>query len=435
MFQKTFCSSPWFHLHIDYDGSYKNCRWGTKQISNNKIHNTSLLQFYNSDDMKKFRFDLLQGQNISFCASCHYEESFGKLNGRIRQLNKSAIDTNNFELTMRSSPHYQNFLYSFQNEGKANLKPVDLQIMLSNVCNSGCIMCSPESSSKLNRDYEKLHKINDRLFKSPNNNVSWTQDSNLLETFINELCSIKNLKYIHFLGGETFYDPAFYSICDSLIERGITDIIIGTTTNGTIYNDKIKKYIASFKEFHLGLSIESITELNDYIRWPGKISEIKPNMLKYLELREEFKSLYILLRITPNILSIYDIDKLFEFMIAKNVVAESCNILYDPAHLKIELLPDDIRQEVLYKIKVVIDRYNIKDYNVINTRRTDLINQATAKTIQDYYRFMQSYDIPENLEKLRFDLVQFLKSFESLRNNSILDYLPRYEKFLRTYNY
>ena len=31
--------------------------------------------------------------------------------------------------------------------------------------------------------------------------------------------------------------------------------------------------------------------------------------------------------------------------------------------------------------------------------------------------------------------ISFLKAFETVRNNSILDYAPRYEKFLRHYGY
>lgn len=436
MFEKTFCSSPWFHLQINYDGTYKDCRWGKGYAVKNNIQSESLLTYYNSDQMKQFRQNLLDGETLDFCSACYYEESFNKLNGRLRQLNKSAIDVNNFALTTRSSPHYQNFKYSFENNGQSDLAPVDLQINLSNLCNSACIMCGPEASSKLVTDYKKLHLIDSNLFRQPVINNSWTQDPAAFEKFVSELITIKNLKYIHFLGGETLYDPAFYSICDKLIENEINGVIVGTTTNGTIYNDKIEKYISKFKEFHLGISIETVTDLNDYIRWPGKIQSILSNIDQYLKLRDRYPGLYISLRITPNVLSIYDIDKLFVYMIKNRVIAESCNILYDPAHLRIELLPDDIRNEIKEKIKSVIDYYELEESeNLVNIRRADLTNKVTSKTILDYYKFISTYTKPNNVDKLRFDLVNFLKAFESIRNNSIIDYLPRYEEFLRNYGY
>jgi sulfatase maturation enzyme AslB (radical SAM superfamily) len=394
------------------------------------------MQYYNSDQMRSLRQKLLSGETPEHCSTCYYEESFGKLNGRVRQLNKSAIDVDNFDLTARSSPHYENFKYSLHNNGLANMAPVDLQIELGNICNSACIMCAPEASSRLEQEYHKLNKINSTLFTRPESYKSWTKDKNLVERFIQELVAIPNLRYVHFLGGETLYDETFYTICDRLIDSGISkNIIVGTTTNGTIYNDRIRKFIENFKQFHLGISIESVTELNDYIRWPGQIDSILPNINKFLMLRETNPELYISLRITPNVFSVYEIDKLFVYMLENRVIAESCNILHNPTHLRIELIPDDIRNEIKSKLQILIDYYELSKESVVNVRRMDQIDQVTANVIIDYYQFICDYRLPEDVEHSRHNLVDFIKAFELLRNNSILHHLPRYEKFLRHYGY
>jgi len=308
--------------------------------------------------------------------------------------------------------------------------------MLGNVCNSACIMCDPESSSRLTVDYEKLHKIDSTLFKKPTSYQSWSQDQETLDNFIKDLANIKNLRYLHFLGGETFYDDAFYKICDKLIELNLaSDIIVGTTTNGTIYNDKICKYISTFKEFHLGISIETVTSLNDYIRYPSNVTEIIQNIQKFLVLREEYSQLQISLRITPNIFTIYEIDKLFVFMLENKVIAESCNILYDPKHLRIELLPENLRLVIKEKLADIIDYYSLETNNVVNIRRNDIIDEVIGKTVIDYYNFICSYEVPKDIEESRHNLIKFIKSFETLRNNSIIDYLPEYENFLRSYGF
>ncbi len=126
-------------------------------------------------------------------------------------------------------------------------------------------------------------------------------------------------------------------------------------------------------------------------------------------------------------------DKLFVFMLENNVIAESCNILYDPVCLKIELLPEDIRRQILEKLSVIIDYYQLEKNNVVNIRRNDLISQVISNNILDYYNIVKNFQTPANVEQLRRDLVQFIKSFESLRGNNILDYLPEYENFLRSY--
>ena len=436
MFEKTFCSSPWFHVRLTYDGSFESCSWAKDSTRIESFKQQSLMQYYNSDQMKLLRQQLLSGESPDICSTCIYEESFGKLNGRIRQLNKSAIDIKNFALTCRSSPHYKNFEYSFNNEGEANLAPVELQIELGNTCNSACIMCRPEASSKLEQEFQKLHVINPQLFRQPEKIESWTKDKKLVDRFVAELKEIPNIRYIHFLGGETLYEESFYTICEELINHGLAkNIIVGTTTNGTIYNERVQNLIKHFKQFHLGISIESAGELNDYIRWPGQIKEILPNVKNFLELRTSHPNLFISLRITPNIFSIYELDKLFEFMIDNKVISESCNILYRPECLRMELMPQDIRNEIKEKFKNLIDRYQLTKNMVINIRSNKNIDQATANIILDYYQFICDYETPSNVEDLRYTLVDFLKAFEISRSNSIINYAPRYEKFLRHYGY
>jgi MoaA/NifB/PqqE/SkfB family radical SAM enzyme len=414
------------------------CRWGKESLTDStptlKTH--SIMQFYNSDQMRSLRQQLLSGDSPDTCSTCYYEQSFGKLNGRLRQLNKSAIDTKNFALTARSSPHFLNFKYSNENQGLANMQPVDLQIDLGNTCNSSCIMCHPAASSRLETDYKKLHIINPTLFQSPYQYQPWTKDPGLVDQVIKQISELTNLKYIHFLGGETLFEQSFYNICDRLIDLDIAkNIIIGTTTNGTIYNEKIKLYIEKFKGFHLGISIESVTELNDYIRYPSNITNVLENTNRFLMMRDNNPGLYISLRITPNVFSIFEIDKLFVYMIENNVIAESCNILIDPAQLKIELLPDDLRNTVKIKIKNIIDYYELESSDIVNVRRDDLIPSVIANTVLDYYKFICEYSAPDNVNELRQELVKFIEAFEVVHKNSILNYLPEYENFLRSYGF
>jgi len=435
MLKDSFCSSPWFHLRLTYNGDFEECRWIKNPSRVNNIANTSIVEFYNSQEMKELRTGLLSGEKMESCSACYYEDSFNKLSGRQRQLHKSGIQLDNFALTTRSSPHYESFLHSHINQGESNHMPTDLQIDLGNTCNSACIMCTPEASSRLEKDYRKLHKINPIQFKNPVPYTNWTRDPKLLDRVVNELGQIQGLKYIHFLGGETLYDPAFYAICDRLVETGLAkNIIVGTTTNGTIYDERVEKLIKQFKEFHLGVSIETITPLNDYVRYPSNVEDIKNNIERFLALRDS-SNLYISLRITPNVFTISEIDKMFEYMIEHHVIAESCNILYQPEHFCIELMPADIREETLAKLNALIDRIQAVKTNLVNIRKNDAIDDVIANVLIDYRNFVRDYKILPNAEKLRHNLVSALKGFETLRGNTILNYAPRYKEFLQHYGY
>lgn len=435
MLKDTFCSSPWFHIRLTFDGSYELCRWAKNAKTSFNIRDTSLMQFYNSEPMRQLRLSLLNGEKPKHCEPCYYQDSFGKLSGRVRQLNKSAVSLKEFPLTFRSSPHFNLFDYSYDNLGASSHFPTDLQIDLGNLCNSACIMCDTTFSSRLVPDYKKLNQIDSSLFAEPVIQKSWTEDATVVNRFIDELSSFPYIRYIHFLGGETLYNESFYSICESLVDRGIADqIIVGTTTNGTIYDERIEKLIPEFQEFHLGISIESVTELNDYVRYPGPTDQILKNIQRFIELRNQHPTLKLELRITPNLFTIYELDQLFEFMIDNDIIAESCNILHQPRCLRMELMPDDIRQEVIGKLQKVVDQLGNYEPQV-NTRRSDLSRAVIAQTANEYLKFVKTYTRPTDYDESCQDLVKFLHGFESIRKNSILNYAPRYREFLTSIGY
>lgn len=435
MLSKTFCSSPWFHIRLQNDGQFTECRWGLRNKDNPHIHDTSIMQFYNGSQMKKLRTELLSGKSPELCSVCAYQDRFGKLNGRQKQLLKSGIRSDHFDQSMRSSPHYPHFQYSNDQLGDSSYYPVDLQIDLGNLCNSACIMCTPFFSSRLQTDYHKLHRINPELFSDPVKYTSWSQDPVLVERFVQELSAIPNIRYIHFMSGETFYDESFYTICKRLIDLGLSsDIIVGTTTNGTLYDERIEQLIGSFKEFHLGISIESVTPLNDYIRYPSSVDVVLNNIQKFLDLRSR-TGLNVALRITPNIFTVNYLDSLFEYIIKHNIPTESSDILTKPDCLRMELIPDDIRSDIIARLASLVDRHQLKKTHQTNTRNTNVVPEITANLIIDYLSFLQTYPTPPDLIESRQRLVPFLKSFELLRNNKILDYAPEYTDFLRSFGY
>jgi hypothetical protein len=438
MLKDTFCSSPWFHIRINPAGNYIPCRWDfSLTTTDHNIKNTTLSEYMNSDVMRSLRLDLLNGKDPSTCQSCRNEDQHDKVSGRQRQLLKSAISLDKFEKTLCASPHWDQFEYSFNNHGQTKNLPVDLQIDLGNTCNSSCIMCYPIYSSRLITDYKKLHKIEPRLFYNPEVITNWTDDPALVDKFVNELENIPTIKYIHFLGGETLYLKSFYTICNKLIEKGIAkNISIGTTTNCTIYTPELEHIIKNFKHVHLGLSVEAIHPVNDYIRWPSQIDNIVEIMKKFISLREH-TDLHLSLRITPSIFTISHIDTLFDFMIENSIIAESCNLLQDPSCLRIELLPKDLVDVVLDKINKIIKTYNLSrpTQSLVNRRNDTIKNSVIADVIFEYKHLLETMQEPKDVEEERHNLIKFIKAFESLRNNSILNYLPEYEEFLRSYGY
>jgi hypothetical protein len=90
--------------------------------------------------------------------------------------------------------------------------------------------------------------------------------------------------------------------------------------------------------------------------------------------------------------------------------------------------------QVIEQVDAVIKKYNLIDapVSIVNRRRPDLIDPIISEIIFEYQRFFKSC-IEDPTE--RPTLITFLKAFEQLRGNNILDYLPEYEEFLRRHGY
>lgn len=98
-------------------------------------------------------------------------------------------------------------------------------------------------------------------------------------------------------------------------------------------------------------------------------------------------------------------------------------------------MPDDVRYAIIQRLDDRIKRYSLTKSNIINIRNNNVVSSVISDNVLEYKNFLENYKVPDNVETLRYQLVDFLKSFESIRKNSILDYAPQYKQFLRSYGY
>jgi len=424
---QSFCSSPWFHMRINPQGNFKPCRWarGNDYVIGNIRDNS--LEDYFQNVMAPLRQKLLNGDVPALCSNCHHMEKHGKVSGRQRQLLKSGVDLLNFEKTLNSSTMLGNFQYSEKNQGHTNLVPQDWQIDLGNYCNSACVFCSPEYSSKLAVEYKRLGLINS-LPKS-----SWADDPALVEKFCDFLSRTSRLSYLHFLGGETLITPSFKIMLERLLAAGHQDTHIGFTTNLTVWPQDVISLLEKFSNLHVGLSIECLHPLNDYLRWPSNISQIKILLDKWVEL-SRIRGWMVQLRPTPNCFSVMYIDTIYRYAYENNIGVETCNFIEKPREFRINALPLDLAQQAKQKLKDFLDQY--QEHNtakrVINTRSKATISQQVWQDAKSYLTYLEKEthdpDLPDAL-------VSFLKLFENSRKNRVIDYVPEYEKFLRDSGY
>jgi sulfatase maturation enzyme AslB (radical SAM superfamily) len=427
--EKHFCSSPWLHMRVNSAGTYEVCRWadskhGTYQHG---LESKNPVEFF-KNDMAAFRSDLLAGNSNPACARCHQMDRHHKPSGRLRQLLKVGIDQANFNKTVKSSPYLNKFAQSLADQGLTDLHPIDWQIDLGNYCNSSCVFCDPVSSSKLATEFKKLKLIDATPKKS------WAQNPQLLDKFIQSVCSLNNIQYMHFIGGETLITPAFKQIVRALIDNGVSKTIsLGFTTNLTVWDDELIELFTQFAQIHVGLSIESMDAVNDYVRYPSQIDQVVSVLNRWVAVSADNNWL-VQLRITPTCLTIDSLDTIYSYAYERNIAVESCNFIDKPEFMRPSVLPQAIRNNVIARLESWIKSHSDSSQNlqIVNTRDPNIAKQHIVQDAVSYVNYLknepdQSYRAPA--------LVEYLKLLESNRGNCVLDYLPQYEEFFRTAGY
>ena len=424
----SFCPSPWFHTRINNSGNYEYCRWAVKHDRQGlpSIRTQSPVYWF-QHGMSDIRQQMLAGEHPKGCAECYKIEEHGKVSGRQRQLLKIGVTQEDFDKTMLSTPWLQEFKNTKNRDGASDQLPQDWQIDLGNFCNSACLFCEPHSSSRLASEFKRIGFIKELPPEA------WVDDPASVEMFIDTLEHTPRLAYLHFIGGETLITPAFRKILQALVDNNLCQqVSIGFTTNLTTWNSDIVKLLCEFKEVNLGMSVECLHPVNDYARYGSNLATVERMMKRWIDVGRQHGWL-MQVRITPTILTVLYLDTIYQFAMAEGLAVESCNFLNDPAFMRPSVLPAKYRQQVIDRLQTWIDQQVIQSSGkVINTRDP---NQASAQVIQDAVSYVE-YLRNEPDESYRLsDLIQYLKTMELSRKNSVLDYLPEYEELFRSAGY
>ena len=120
---------------------------------------------------------------------------------------------------------------------------------------------------------------------------------------------------------------------------------MGFTTNLTLWDESIIDLLSQYQEVNLGMSLECFDKINDYVRYPSKIDQVKDILEKFL-LASKNKNWLKSLRITPTVFSVPHLVGVYEYAYSKNISVESCNFLDEPAHMRMSILPMNIRDKI-----------------------------------------------------------------------------------------
>ena len=424
--QQIFCNVPWTNIHVYWDGSFGACcSEASKPYSHGRYNLSELTvaEWFNTEPMQALRKHIMGNHPLSLCSGCYAEESIGHESRRIKENFKSVIFTEQaFDESFLQSPMYENFITA-----DTNIVPIDWHVDLGNECNLACKMCNPRASSRIAAQYRqwKITSQEENIFKN------WTEDPHAWQNFVTSIQQTPNLNRIHFMGGEPFLNKKFNDILDVLLEY-TPKVSVSFVTNGTFYDSNIVEKLKKFSSCDIEISIESFDRTNDYIRQGSKIDVIKNNLEKFTaNISDTFK---IILRSVPQLLSINSYHNYLRYCWENKIIVQSIP-LKNPKYLQISVLPKNIKQDLTVKyqqLEAELEQQSQKESKALVTGRD--ANRITAQILRETRAMIQLLQQDED-DQLRYELIKWLRQWDSVYSLDAMDFYPEYRDFLISYGY
>lgn len=399
--KRIFCNTPWYELHIYWDGSFGICCQESHKLystGNFNVATMSIADWFNSDPVKSFRTAMFGDQPLSACDRCYKEEQHGGNSRRVRSNQKSVIFTTQaFDNSFVQSPGHNKFAHSAHNNGHTVTHPIDLHIDLGNYCNLACKMCNSQASSTIASQTVKWGVSQDKKYLGQD----WTRDQSVWNNFKQQLLEIPGLNNIHLMGGETLLTDRFEDLVDFMTLHQRFDLCFSFVTNGTVYKPALIEKLKKFKRVGLEISIETLDARNAYIRQGTDTNEVLKNIDRYLA-QCNGHSVTVSLRPAPGLLSVGSYIDLLKFAINKKLVVKS-NLCYTPRFLSIEVLPDAVKSLYISQYRAFMDsiQQNINgDYNASDPNNFQAIVKHQANLCMGMLETPAPPDIDQQLKLL-----------------------------------
>lgn len=355
-----FCPMPWTGLMYNVDGTVKNCIRSAESIGNISDAPIESILLGKNNCQKQQNIDT--GVPVASCQPCYHlergKQAHNIISDRIfyiRELKHVPVET------------YQPNMFDLQT----------IDVRWTNLCNFACVYCGPEFSSRWGSELGVS-------LPAP----STEQQQEFKDYILNQA---HKLRHVYLAGGE----PLLMKENLELLDRLNPDVNIRVNTNLSRTDTRVFERICEFKNVHWTISVESMAEEFEYIRYGGSWQDFVTNLkhIQTLGHKISFNMIWFLL----NPRSIFDcVDYLKTLGFHNNSFI--IGALLGPEYLNIRHLPDHVLQ-------------------LLQTQLQSRIDQQPGYLLEDSYRNMLHY-IQQPFDK---DLAGSLQHISQLDQRRGLD--------------
>ena len=253
--------APFVHQYVHSNETERVCCMTTEEGPVRPNEELDLKKRWNGEHLKNIRRQFLTNKEPDICTKCFSNERVGGISDRMRfndmyvgKINPDVITGNQYG------------------------SPIDLDIRPGNLCNLGCRMCGPISSTTIQKETQKNPIMQHIMGRGDIETTDVLKNAKNLEFLLRNVDKGQRVK---FLGGEPTIMPEVDEFLNILMERNLLDVPLHFTTNCTNGNKRFIDKISKFNKVSFNYSVDGIGEVVEYIRHPVKFNSINTNIQTY----------------------------------------------------------------------------------------------------------------------------------------------------------
>jgi sulfatase maturation enzyme AslB (radical SAM superfamily) len=331
---RHFCPMPWTGLMYNFDGAVKNCIRSDDTLGN--IKDTPVEEILLGAKNVGKQTNIINNQPALGCHTCydleHGKQGFDIISDRIfyiREFKQIPLDTyqvNNFDLHT-------------------------IDVRWTNLCNFACTYCGPKFSSKWAEELKVTQDV-----------PTDKQRADFKEYIFK---NAPNFKHVYLAGGE----PLLMKENLELLKKLNPEVNLRINTNLSKVDTGVFDAVCGFKNVHWTVSVETIKDEFEYIRFGGCWSDFLDNLntIRKLDHKISFNMLWFLLNY-DTVFECVDYLKGLGFHNNSFIIGA----LLNPDYLNIRHLPENV-------------------LNLLKTKLESKINEQPGYLLEDSYRNMLHY--------------------------------------------
>lgn len=363
------CLWPVNHISIDAYGYVRPCcaweLWDVKTPPFN-INENTLTDYFKSDSYTSLIEKMKNNQFGEGCRYCMVQE---------RQ-----------DIYSMKDESFEDY------ELSDTFKISNMEIKFGNLCNQGCVMCSPHNSSVLEQEqikykidpkqgkfeYHLEHQARSKIVDNP-----WYKNEQRLNEVV-EMAS--KSKLVRFTGGEPTVNNNLFTFLSKL-EKLNSKVTIRITTNGHTFNQNLINILEKFDNVILQVSIDGYKEVQEYIRWPSVWSRIETNLDKMINM----KNSYVTVISTVQVLNVGEIDNLIDWALKKGIDYFNAYPVWSPSYFKPSLASQQRKDHFINSIEKYKNHDRV-DYSGLLSIKKALSNEQDKKSLEHLYSYLERLD-------------------------------------------